>query len=202
MTFIALATEDELSERIGSRLCRDAGLTVSVHLRKGGFGYLRSRISNFCAMARNHPLLLLTDLDRAACARGLIEDWTGDVVLPENFLFRVCVREVESWLLADSVAIQELLGCREQHVPIEPDQLADPKSALLNLARRAPRNVRDDLVAAQGAVSSQGIGYNARLGLFVENNWSSERAAQRSPSLRRTLRRIGGLALRLGAECG
>ena len=165
MSWLTLATEDELSEKVGLRLAGEVGLEVGTCLRRNGFGYLKSRISNFCQMARQHPVLLITDLDQKACASGLMNDWLGELGRPDNLVFRIAVREVESWLLADHEAMRILLGPKGT-LPFAPDNLIDPKQALLTLAMGASRDVKEDLLAQRGSIASQGIGYNARLGDF------------------------------------
>ena len=82
---VALATEDELSERVCERLLAEAGLAISeLRFRKNGFGYLKSKIDNFVSLARHQPLLLLTDLDQVPCAPTLIQRWMGKNSTPEN----------------------------------------------------------------------------------------------------------------------
>lgn len=190
MISIALATEDELSEEVGLRLAEEVGLTVHERLRRGGSGYLKSRVINFCRMAEHIPVLMLTDLDQVPCAPALISDWFGQKAKPPGFLFRVAVREIESWLLADHVAMSRFLGPRVSVLPDHPDRLNDPKQALLLLARNADREVRADLVSEKGSIASQGLGYNARLCTLVRQRWSPILAAERSPSLARTRLRL------------
>lgn len=199
MVGIAIATEDELSEAVARRLVAEVqpALEVSQTLRRNGFGYLRSRMSNWCELARFQPILLLTDLDRVACPVELLRQWRGALVMPNDLLLRVAVREVEAWLLADQPAMRALLGERGK-LPVEPDVLADPKATLLQLAARyASRDVRADLVQQNGAMASQGIGYNARLVQWVQNQWEPGRAADSSPSLHRARIRLQELAVRV-----
>jgi hypothetical protein len=184
MTWIALATEDEVSECVGLQLAAEAGLEVGQRLRRGGNGYLKSGINKFCKMAQQQPVLLITDLDRLPCASSLINDWLGQRPRPAGLLFRVAVRETESWLLADHDAVRTLFGSRASRLPDTPDILLDPKDTFLNLARRyASRDIQSDLIVADGSVASQGLGYNARLVEWISASWKPERAAQRSPSL-------------------
>jgi hypothetical protein len=197
MSWITLATEDEVSERIGIRLAQEADLEIDQYLRREGNGYLKSRLSNFCSLANFKPVLLLTDLDRGLCASNLMSDWFGANQRPENLVFRCAVREAEAWLLADHDAMRLLLGSRVRKLPQTPDSLRDPKRFLLNLARKAPREIQRDLLPARGVVASQGLGYNSRLANFVDANWSPTRAASRSPSLARARQRIAELAGRL-----
>lgn len=197
MTWIVLATEDELSEQVGINLAREAGLEIGQLLRRGGNGYLRSRVSNFCQMAKDQPVFMITDLDQTACPSALIADWFGKRRRPTAFLFRVAVREVESWLLADHDALRALLGRKATRLPNAPDSLPDPKQALLRLAEHAPREVREELVANRGSIASQGLGYNSRLCVWVQENWQADRAAKRSPSLQKARIRLQELANRV-----
>ncbi len=193
---VVLATEDALSEAVGQRLVEDtrSDLAVTQLLRRGGFGYLRSRMRKFCELARRTPVLLLTDLDREECPATLIEDWSRRDAIPEQLLFRVAVRQVESWLLADRDGIARLLKVSVRQFPPDPDALPDAKRSLLQLAQRAPRAVREDLVAESGATAAQGLGYIAVLSNFVRTSWDPSRAAHRSNSLARARMRLTELA--------
>ncbi len=194
---VSLATEDALGEAVGLRLLTElvSPLELGVRLRKEGAGYLRSRVSNFHELARRNPILVITDLDTADCPASLIEDWTKPCVAKTpGFLLRVAVREIESWLLADHDAMRDLLGQKVSKLPPDPDRLSNPKKHLLDLARRAPRELRNELVAAPGAIASQGPLYNSRMCNFVESMWNPRRASIRSDSLRRTIKRIRELS--------
>lgn len=183
MNAIAIATEDELSENVGIRLVKDAGLSISMALRKNGNGYLRKSIDNFIAMSNRHPVLVITDLDRIESPERLTEQWFQNRSCPDGLLFHVAIREVEAWLLADHMGIKELLGAKIGKLPSDPELLPDPKAYLLSLAARAPRDLRDDLVAERNSMASQGFGYNSILGSFVNTLWQPIRAAERSRSL-------------------
>jgi hypothetical protein len=192
MVPITIATEDELSEAIASRLVSEVPgpCYVAQPLRKGGFGYLRSRMANWRQMAERQVVFVLTDLDRVECPVAMRNDWAGLKPLPPRLLFRIAVREVESWVLADHDAIRRLMGA-VPNLPDAPDDIPDPKQALLKLAKKAPRSVRDDIVR-QGERGNllQGLGYNTRLVNWVNSEWSPKRAAERSPSLARARKRL------------
>ena len=77
MATVALATEDVLSESVGLRLLA-VYLPQEIEpllLRKNGAGYLRSNISKWAQLARRHPVVVLTDLDRLACPVDLLASW-------------------------------------------------------------------------------------------------------------------------------
>jgi len=173
MKGFVLAVEDELSEQIGRRLATEVRLQIDVVLRKGGNGYLKSKINNFCEMAQHTSVLLITDLDTTSTVEELKSEWLNKTKPPNSLLFHVAIREVESWILADHHGMKKMMGKKVNKFPAAPDDLADPKAHLLNLAASADRDVRDDLIAERGSMATQGLGYN-----------NPEAAEERSPSLR------------------
>lgn len=110
MTYVALATEDQLSEAVGQRLLASAELNVTLLFRRNGNGYPKSRMRQWCEVANHQPLFLLTDMDKATCAGELVRKWLRRHKPPRDLIFRVAVREVEAWLLADHDGMRELLG--------------------------------------------------------------------------------------------
>jgi hypothetical protein len=185
MTPIAIATEDPLSEAIALRLISEIATPHFIQLKLGrkGNGYLRSKMENWYQMAQQQVMVVLTDLDRANCLVEFRDLWLAHAP-PDNLVFRVAVREVESWVLADHVAMRSLIGAKGV-LPAAPDELPDPKQVLLQLAKGAPKNVKDDLLQTRDGKLKQGLGYNARLTDWVASAWSPQRAAERSPSLAR-----------------
>jgi hypothetical protein len=75
MAPITLATEDELSEAIALQiLAAFPAFTVGACLRRGGNGYLRSRMRNFREMARRQgPVLVATQAPRRQVPAGCLE---------------------------------------------------------------------------------------------------------------------------------
>lgn len=185
MTPIAIATEDQLSEAIALRLIAEIPTPHFIQLKLGrtGNGYLRSKMSSWYQMAQHQVMLVLTDLDRANCLVEFRDQWL-DAEPPQNLLLRIAVREVESWVLADHIAMRELIGAKGV-LPAAPDELTDPKQSLLKLATSAPKEIRNDLLKTIDGNLAQGLGYNARLTAWVNSEWSPQRAAERSPSLAR-----------------
>lgn len=194
MTGFAVATEDLLSEALAETLLHQVGgHTVHSRLRQNGFGYLKRQIRAFNSMAATVlPVLLVTDLDRLACAPMLIANWLPDG-RDARLLFRVAVRETESWLLADRSAFAEFLGIPIANLPDRPDDLTDPKATLLRLVRKSTRrDLKQDILPAPGVSFPVGLGYNDQLSRFVRERWDSRRAAQSSPSLARAVARVAG----------
>jgi len=187
---IAIATEDVLTEVVCERVASELGLSIFLRLRRGGSGYLKSRIGSFIEMARQYPVVVVTDLDDVSCAPRLVRDWTHRHNLPERFFLRVAVREVESWIMSDYESFGRFINTKIDFVP---ENVQDPKAKLLHLASRAPRLVREELVTSTGAIASQGVGYNTKLSEFVARDWCPRRASENSDSLRRMMERLENL---------
>jgi|SRR5579864_6679681 len=190
---VNLAIEDELSEAVARRLLDYAnrGYAVGAAYGRTGFGYLRSTIIGWNRAARGIPFIVLTDLDSYPCPPALIKDWLTEPQNP-NLLLRVAVREVEAWLLADRLNLARYLRVSEQHVPQDPDALVDAKAALVNLARQSKSaEMRASIAPKKGSTAKQGPEYNASLSEFVCSGWDVDAAQHRSPSLARTVARLG-----------
>lgn len=192
MTGFAVATEDALSEAVAEILLGQvAGHSVHRRIRHNGFGYLKRQIDAFNRMAQTvMPVLWVTDLDRLDCAPSLIASWLPSGA-DARLLFRVAVRETESWLLADRDAFAEFLGISFANMPGRPDELSNPKATLLDLVRKSKRRgLKQDILPSPGVSFPVGLGYNDRLTCFIRDQWDSQRAAQSSPSLSRTVARV------------
>ena len=141
---VNLATEDELSETVLLRILAHLGLfAVGTSYRRGGFGYLKRNARGWNHAAKGIPFIILTDLDQYECPALLIGDWLGGARHP-NLLFRVAVREVEAWLVADRRNLAQYLFVPEAILPPDADGLRDPKAALVNVARKSrSRTIRE-----------------------------------------------------------
>ncbi|NKK76677.1 DUF4276 family protein [Rhizobium leguminosarum] len=195
MTFLYLATEDALSEAVGKKMIEAEIGNIAVQpLRRNGSGYLKSKMRDFAEISARNVVFLLTDLDNVNCAPQMKKDWFQAIVQPDKFLFRIAVRETESWLMADRAHFSDFLGVTQNLLPRDPETLADPKAALVNIARRSKREIRSDLVPGRGVRAKQGIGYNEVLCDFVEKIWDCRRASHNSDSLRRACQRLAEIA--------
>lgn len=196
MTLLYVATEDALSEYVVDTLVAkaDQGLTIAVHLGRKGNGYLRAKLPELITLARKIPVFLLTDLDMVECPPTLIASWTGGVGLPADMLFRVAVREIEAWLLADRDGFSEFFSVPLSQIPLNPESVDDPKGLLLKLIRRySSREIKAAILPERGSKTKIGFGYNQMLNRFVGEAWSVDRAVATSDSLARTFQRLAEL---------
>ena len=155
-----------------------------------GFTVIRKSISKYRNASHVLPHVVLTDLDLAVCASELRAQW-GVSQLPPAMLFRVAVREVEAWLLADRAGFAEFAGIAATKVTQQPESLRDAKQTLINLVRRS-RNKRlaSELVPPTGSAVSIGPLYNERLSAFARSGWDVTAAMASAPSLERTVARL------------
>jgi hypothetical protein len=184
MIYINLVYEDDLSEAVMFKLINHFGEKYNVHNTYSGhgFGYLKSNIKGFNQASVVSPFFMLTDLDNYNCPPSLINDWIN-FPLHSNFIFRIAVREVEAWLLADIEGLSEFLKVSPVNFPAFPENEIDSKNTLIRLARRSRiRRIREDVVPINENAAI-GPNYNGCLTEFVIRKWNIETALTRSNSL-------------------
>lgn len=193
MHSIAVIVEDELSGAVMRRVIAATGrnFVIDRMINARGNAQIRAGMQQkFRSSSYVLPHVVLTDLDRYPCPPALLDNW-GATELPPQLLFRIAVREVEAWLLADREGIAEFLHVAVSKVPHTPEAEDDPKRTLINLARRSQkRRLAQELVPAPGSSAPIGPLYNARLSEFVNNRWDVDQAKLRADSLSRTLSRL------------
>lgn len=184
---INLLVEGLLDEAVARRLVRHCGATPGVTFGGQGHGYIKNRIQGFNDTAEGVPLLTLVDLMDTGieCSPEVLQQW-----LPHQnpkTLFRVVEREIESWLMADRGGFSDAIHVSENKVPAYPDEVADPKRTVVELASGSfSSRIREDLVPTR-TTAQTGPLYNARLIKFAMGAWDPDAAADTSPSLRRAM---------------
>lgn len=182
-----LVFEDEISEFVMMKIAEESKkYFVANSYSEGGFGYIKKNIGGFNEAAKGCPFFVLTDLDTVECPLTLIDSWLGKSAHP-NLIFRIAVREVEAWLLADVEGFSKYIGLSEANFRDNSEEIADPKAELLQLVKRCRiRKIKEDILP-KNEFASVGPNYNGRLGEFVMKHWSVNRAMKRSDSLKRAM---------------
>jgi hypothetical protein len=193
---VDIAVESGLDAAVLSRLAMEAGLTLAGPPRiKGGKPALLEKLASYNYAAQFTPWLVLIDLDHDAdCAPTARELW-----LPRpapRMCFRIVVKEIEAWLMADRQGLAQFLGVAEPHIPRDPEQERDPKQKMLQLAAKSSRREIREALSPQSKLQRVGPGYNPRLSEFVEKHWNPRAAAEHSDSLRRCMARFEELGRR------
>ena len=189
---ILIAVEDALSEAVLRAMFEQSSRIFAVGncLGREGSGYLKNNMRKFNKAARGIPFFVLTDLDQTDCPPTLINRWLA-VPKHENLIFRIAVREIESWLMAHREAFASFLGIQKSQIPLSPDDLEDPKSFLLKLTKKSKKQfLKKAIVPATGSTAKIGPDYNEVLISFVYNFWRVKEASKSSPSLNRAFSAI------------
>lgn len=187
---LPVVVEGVMDEFVVRRIFVSCGLCISTAYGKNGKEWIRNHINAYNQAAKFSPWFILVDLDHSfGCAPDLINGWI--VARQQLLIFRVAVREIEAWLLADIERMAHFLGVPKSKLPATPDMIVDPKQELIALARLSQkRTIREDLVPRPNSGRRVGPAYTSRLSEFVadeKNGWRPEKAAERSDSLARCL---------------
>jgi hypothetical protein len=102
--------------------------------------------------------------------------------------FRVAVRQVEAWLLADREEIASFLAVRRERIPRDPESLANAKETLVSLARTSRRReIREDMVPRIGSGRDVGPAYSSQVIEFASRRWRPDVASLYAESLARAV---------------
>ena len=180
MATVAIAVEDDLSECVLRRLLKHTrrDLTVGARYplkilpggrynprnrreRRGlsGYGQLKVRLPAFNKAAdEGLPFIVLTDLDvHIRCPGQLLARWLPRATPSPNLIFRVAVKEVEAWLMADAANLAECLHAPVGTVPNAVEAVGDPKIAILGLAvASTSAEIQQDMLPAPGSTAEVG----------------------------------------------
>ena len=192
MIYISSIFEDEITHQVMLKLYNYIGFFSEYRaIPCNGKGKIKKQIGAYNTASQHGCYLIIVDLDDDfSCAPALINEW-----LPgkksSNFLFRVAVHEIESWLLADIENLADFFSISKSLIPLEPDFKMDPKSVIISLAKRSrKREIREAIVPID-KFASIGPEYNVKLQTFVRDFWNIDLARKRSPSLDKAIKAFG-----------
>jgi hypothetical protein len=195
MLHMHVVYEDAVSLAIMERLIEihSDRLAIGDHHHGRGFSRIKTNIAKYNAAAQHMPFFVLTDLDTKQCAPKLIAQWLPGKMAPLLF-FRIAVKEVESWLIADREGLAAYLGISVANLSRDPDSLIDPKEEIFRLVRKSrSRSMKQDIIPEGKA--RIGPGYNDALPKFVRSTWNPEAARKFSPSLDKALHALAEYGL-------
>jgi len=115
-------------------------------------------------------------------------------IVSDKMIFRIAIKKIEAWILADAPSLAKYLGINVLLIPANPENLADPKDALLRLVRKSKKKMlREDMLPIDGSGAKQGRAYIQRIQEFLfhpEYSWRPEVAEHSADSLKRCLRAL------------
>ena len=188
---IYAVVEGTVDETVVRRLLANAGdFNLSGVYGRKGKDWIRQKINDYNQAAQLSNWFVLVDLDRESdCAPGLVSQWLPQ---PAQFMFfRVAVRSIEAWLLADRDQIARFLGVQLKDVPSDPESLDNPKRSFIDLVRKSRKaDIKLDMLPRVGSGLKIGPAYSSRLIEFINHpsyGWRLDIAATNSDSLRRCI---------------
>lgn len=195
LVFILGAVEGALDEAVLRRLVEDEGAVLHRLYGRKGKPHLKQYLTGFNQSARQFPWVVIMDLDQDFdCAPPLKDECLPD---PARYMcFRIAVRTIETWLLADNQSIAQFLSVAASRIPSSPETLIDPKHTMIELAQHSRRReIREGMTPRSGSGRKIGPLYNSQLISFTQTHWKPEVAAGKSDSLRRCRERIRELVI-------
>lgn len=193
---VYIVGEDQLCCALGSALVFQSGMPARIECSQvmGGFGPFRAKIDAMNTVAdRVMPVLMVADADQFSCVVEQRNSWMPKHAASRLSL-RLVVREAEAWILADREGFCEFAQISVDLMPHSPEEIDSPKEHLLHLIKKSKRRqLRDEMLPARNSRSRMGLGYNLHMSEFVSEYWNAQRAAERSPSLARSIPRVAAL---------
>lgn len=189
---INIACEDVLSEAIALKILDGSNkFSIGTIYRRNGKTYLRQKVTGFNNASKGMPYFFLVDLDKDECAPKVISEWLGGQTKNKNFIFRIAVEEIESWLLADRQNFSSFVGIRKDLIPLDSDLIPNPKEFLVNVIRKSSkREIKTAIVPKTKSTALVGPNYNGKLIEFINTSWSLIEARLNSRSLEKTIKAI------------
>jgi hypothetical protein len=194
MAVINSLVEGDLDHAVADTLIQRTGHVIGAVYGKKGIGYIKTKVRDFNKICDATCFLTLVDFmdTHLPCPAEVISQW-----LPHrypNMLFRVAVREIESWLMADRSGLANFLAIDVTKVPANPEEIEDPKRSIINLARRSKKpSMRSALVPESGSTAQVGRLYTSEMTRYIKTQWNITAARGIAPSLEQCLRRLEAL---------
>lgn len=172
-------------------------LTVSGHapmkiMPAGGVTRLDSKVAKYAEAARHPssiPWLVLRDSD-GGCPIELRESLVRPTNEHPRFMLRIAVTMGEAWLMGDPSTFSDFFRVRSAKIPHAPEDEAHAKRSLLAVvATSSSKAVREAMIHESNA-QRPGPLYPTKLNEYARKHWNPEVAAERCPSLSRTLNRL------------
>ncbi len=184
---VNILVEGMADEPVAKRLVKHVGLEVGAVYGRKGKPYVLQRSLAYNKAANVAPWFVLLDLDTdAQCASQAIAQWLPNP--SEGMRFRIAVRAIEAWLMADRESMANFLYVASSKIQHTIELDSNPKQTLINIARTSRnKSIRDAIVPRQESGATVGPLYVAQLTEFTEKHWRPDVAQKHSKSLRRCI---------------
>jgi hypothetical protein len=192
---VNILVEGITDEPVAKKLLAYAGLEFGQTYGRKGKPYVLERAPIYNKAAKFAPWFVLVDLDSDIhCPSEALALWLPDPT--DGMRFRVAVRAIEAWLMAERESIADFLGVSLSRIPNRIDQISNPKQTLVNIARMShSRSIQEDIVPRQGSGVSVGPLYVRRLIEYTEKYWRPGEGEKNSESLCRCIKALSTLVV-------
>ncbi len=195
---IPYLVEGLLDQRVALQLMKYLNIPVERGRSRYNLGGgLPAAVAKFSRDYPRVPLFVIQDLDQHLCSVQLRQSLN----VPKSICYRIAVREVEAWLLADRASIIRFMQVSpsdyDSVIGPDPENIADPdnparfllpKEAVCLLAARSPSDpIRSEIKLVKGGSERA---YTDTMLVFVQQRWNIPVAAANSRSLRCAIRRL------------
>ena len=184
--------EGPLDEAVASRLLRAAKHELQYCWGKRGVAFVRASVTKYASSVHSAPLLVLVDhMDTGlGCPPEVVTSWIRKRTT--GLIFRVVVREIESWLMADRRNLADFLRVPIGRIPLRPEDEVDPKKRLVAIARGSRSiTIRGKIAPRPSSTAQVGPLYQSEMQRFVQDLWDPRNVEERvAPSLTRCLERL------------
>lgn len=202
MLYVSYAVEGPTDQPVAEKLLQASGLHPYRPVIAEGKAKLDKKLPKLNRSALRLSWLVIRDLDQDDLDR-CVPDLLVNLLNGQangGMCFRLAVRSIEAWLMADSEAFADFFAVRRRP-PDRVDELDDPKTSLINLCRKSRRKqISEGVPPRQGSGRRVGPEYVAIVQEFVRRSWCPNRARRRSPSLDRALSSLDQLRIRLESK--
>jgi hypothetical protein len=188
---LIVAVEGSTDVPVVRKVVELAGWTLAFEpIVERGKGPLDKDLAGYNAAAKGSPWFVLRDQDHdAPCPGALVAKL---LPRPEPLMcLRIAVRAIEAWLMADPETLAVFLHVSDNQIPIHPEGEEDPKSTMVNLARRSTKPaIHRDMLPQPGASRRAGPAYEKCISEYGEKHWRADIARRNSASLDRAIRAL------------
>ncbi len=209
MRDVFISGEDDATRAVIRRLVSDYNPKLHIIQSLPARGSeIKSKISSFNELARQYPIILLTDLDDDPCAPIGKTNLLNGITQSSGFVINIACDEVEAWLMADTEGFAYYFGIPLTEMPKFLPQKMQGRKPLSEISlnvksswhfthQLAHLSTKSD-VRAQVSVplndkTCKGKEYNTAVVPFIEKVWKPETGRLVSDSLNRMINRIQGL---------
>lgn len=206
MRDVFISGEDDATRAVIRRLVSDYNPKLHIIQSLPARGSeIKSKISSFNELARQYPVLLLTDLDTDPCAPIGKTNLLNGITQSSGFVINIACDEVEAWLMADREGFSNYFGIPLTEMPEFLPQKMQGRKSLSEISLKvksswhfthqlAHLSTKSD-VRAQVSVplndkTCKGKEYNTAVVPFIEKVWKPETGRLVSDSLNRMINRI------------